>query len=313
MDKVNTEKQRYGTSLTISLVIHGVLITFLSLSLQTHVSPNALPAAPKGEIIQAVVVDENLVNAEVKRLESEQSQKKADEIKAKQDLAQKVAAAKKERAEEQKKLEKLKQEIAKAKQEEESRLAELKLAKAKEQKQLEELKQKKEAEQKKLAALDDQRQAEQDRAHQMRLEREKEEKRKEDLQKVADAKQKQAAAKRQAALNAARAQAENQQRIMSEAERILGDWAGRVRNNKREAFELPADLFCTLQVTLLPDGNIQEVRVLKTSGNSAYDDLTVHAVYKTQPFDMPSDPAVRDQVKSFELGVRNVEDALQLN
>ncbi len=304
---MNRERQQYGFGLIISLIIHGGLAALLLISIKTGINTNALPS-PQGEIVQAVMVDEKLVNAEVKRLETEQLQQKTEEENRKQALAQKAAEAKQEREQEQAKLEKLKQELAKVKKVEEEQLADIKIAKEKEQKQLEVLRQKKEKEQKELTALDDQRQAEQDRAQQMRVEREKEEKRKQVAQQQAEAKQKQAEAKRLAALKAEKLRAENQKRIMSEAERILNEWGARVRSNKREAFELPGDLFCNLIVSLLPDGNVQDIRILKSSGNPVYDNLVITAVRKTEPFDMPGDPSVRDQVKSFELGVKNIED-----
>lgn len=294
MFKLKSERQEYGVGFMVSLSLHILIGSFFILSLQQGISPEAL-TKQKADIVQAVIIDENRVVAEVERLKiKEQTQKSliATEI-AKAEEARKV------REQEQIKIEKLKQEMAKAKALEMERLADIKLAKEKEKKQLEAIKQQKEKEQKKLAALDDQRQVEQDRVNQMRLEREKEEKRKEQLKK-------QEAANRAAALKAEALASENRSRVMREAERILEEWKISVRNNKRETLELAADLYCTLSVVLLPDGSFHEVRILESSGNSIFDDSVIHAVYKT-PISMPEDIAIRDELKHFTLRYTNVE------
>lgn len=294
-------QQDYGLGFIISLGLHVLIGAFLIVSIQQGL-PSEVLAPTKGDIVQAVVVDENRVMAEVQRLKTEEHHQKTQ---AAAELA-KVEEARRSQAEAETKLEKLKQEIAKAKTQEMERLAEIKLAKEKEKKQLETLRQEKEKEQKKLAALDDQRQVEQNRVNQMRLEREKEEKKKEHAKQQADLKRKQEEAAHQAGLKAAALAAENRMRVMSEAERILGEWKISVRNNKRETLELPPELACTVSVMLLPDGHFREVKILESSGHVAFDDSVIHAVYKT-PVPMPEDLAVKEELKQFTLRYTNVE------
>ncbi len=296
-----TIQQEYGIGFIVSLGLHLLIGSFLILSIQQGVS-NEVLAKQKGDIVQAVIIDENRVVAEVQRIKIEQQHQKT----AAETEVAKAQEARKIREQEQAKLDKLKQDIAQAKAHETERLAEIKLAKEKEKKQLESLRQEKEKEKKRLAALDEERQAEQDRVNQVRAQREKEEKRKDDLKKQAEAKLKQEEATREAGLKAAAIAAENRSRVMREAERILGEWKISVRNNKRETLELAPELSCTLSIALLPDGSFQEVSVVESSGNPVFDDSVVHAIYKT-PVSMPEDVAVREELKHFTLRYTNIE------
>jgi colicin import membrane protein len=294
-------QQEYGMGFAVSLGLHILIGSFLILSIQQGVSSEVL-AKQKGDIVQAVIIDENRVVAEVQRIKTEQQDQKTA---AEAEVA-KAHEARKVREQEQAKLDKLKQEVAKAKVQEIERLAEIKIAKEKEKKQLESLRQEKEKEKKRLAALDEERQAEQDRVNHVRAQRVKEDKREEDLKKQAEAKLHQETARREAGMKAAALAAESRSRIMSEAERILGEWKISVRNNKRETLELAPELFCTLSIALLPDGSFHEVRILESSGNSVFDDSVMHAIYKT-PLAMPEDVAVREELKHFTLRYTNIE------
>jgi colicin import membrane protein len=301
--------QHYTPYFLASVLMHVFLLIFFIFSLSTSYNDNQLPAKP-GEIVQATIVDQTKVDREVARLKTVEKQQSQEQAIAEKQLVQKLQHVKQEREQEQVKLEQLKKDMAVAKQQEQERLAEIKLFKQKEQKQLDDLKREKEAEKKKLAVLDDQRQAEQDRAKLMRQEREKEEKKKNEAKRKAiDAKQLAAAkAAKLAAIDAERAAIASQGRIASEVQKVLGLWAEKIKNNKREAFGLATNLYCKLAINVLPDGNVN-VRLLQSSGNAIYDDLSIKAVYKSEPFELPEDPLVREQIKSFELGLKNDEGA----
>lgn len=289
MDK---KKRQYSFSFIASIVVHTLLLAFLLLSIQTSIHPSQ-QAKPKGEIVQAVMMDDKQVTEEVNRLKTEEIQQKQ--------MVQKLEETKKEREQEEAKLQKLKQDLIKAKQEEQHRLADIKLAKEKEKQKLAKLKEEREKEQKKITALDEERHAEQERVKQMRIEREKEEKKRSKLAKEqAEAKEKLAA--KQAAFNAEKAAAEQQ--AFSEVQKIVGEWGDKIKLNKREAFGMAPDLYCKLSISVLPDGSVQ-VKLIQSSGNPVYDDLSMKAVYKSQPFVLPENPLVRDQVRQFELGLKN--------
>jgi len=306
--KTWAERFRYLSSFIASLGVHGLLLAFLLLSIDTTFNPKRLP--PKqGEIVQAVAIDETRVEEELNRLQEEESQKRTAEVARQNQMVEKMEQAKKVREAEQVKLEKIKQEVAKTQALEEARLAEFKIAKEKERQQLEALKQQQEKEKKKLIALDDERSAEQERVKQMRQEREKEEKKQAEAKKQQlEAKRKKDEAKRiadrKAAEAAERVAAANDERMASEIDRSVGLWKDKIEDNRREAIGMGKDLSCRLALTVLPDGSVQ-VRLVQSSGNAIYDDLSIKAVYKSQPFPLPEDPVVRDRVKSLELNFLN--------
>lgn len=286
---MKNRKERYGQGFLFSFVVHGVLILLLIFSIQPGVNQHSVPAA-KGEIVQATVVDDKLVEAEVKRLETQENQQKEE--------VQKAIHAKQEREKEQAKLNQLKKELAVAKREEEARLAEIKLAKEKERKQLETLRQEKEKEQKRLAALDERRQEEQDRAAQLRLEREKEEKKQQEL----EARRKSEETKKMAAQKAAdteRLAAQRRSFLNSELARYQGLFRDKVNQAWIRAPGLPPGLVCMLEIRLLPDGTVAGVQVVSTSGNLAFDQSAEAAVQKASPLPVPEEPELMEKFRHF--------------
>lgn len=307
---VNKLKMQYGIGFLLSVGIHAILIAMLFLSLHMDAgsehpsmsipnqTANANQIAPnqtaKGEIVSATMVDEKLVAAEMKRLETQEKQQK-EEI-------HKAELAKKEREKEQSKLSQLKKELAKAKADEEARLAEIKLAKEKEQKQLTELRQEKEKEKKRLAALDDKRQEEQNRAEEMRLEREKEEKKQAEMKEKSDENKKAQSANRDAEKMRARKGFLN-----SELARYQGLLRDKVNQAWVRAPGLPQGLICMLEIRLLPDGSVNEVRVVTSSGNFAFDQAALAAVQKASPLPVPEDTELMDKFKHFTFEFRPPE------
>ncbi len=307
---------QYNKYFYASLGLHGLLIILLVFSLDPSVDATRgsrqLVANP--DIVQAVVVDEQRVAEEVNRLEAEEKQQKKEVEEKQKQLAKKLEQVKLEREQEQTKLEQLKRDMAKAKQEEQNRLSEIKLEKEKEKKQLDNLKAEKEKEKKKLVALDDERQVEQDRVKALKSEREKEEKKHSDAKQQLEEKRKADEAKRLAGIKATkdaeRAAAAKHEKVVSEAQRIASLWGQEVKRNKRVIETLPADLKCVLLITVLPDRSIQ-VKVEKSSGNAIYDDAMVKAAYKTQPFPLLEDSAVKQELKQFPIGFVNNEEGVR--
>lgn len=264
MKKILGEYSKY---FMLSLTGHGVLLALLLLNLDTHLVSQRAAASPV-DIVQAVVVDEEQVSAEVERLRSaEKQQKLAQEAQQKQ-LAQKLEKIKQEQAQEQAKLLQLKQDMAKAKQEA----------------------------QKALSALDDQRQAEQDRVQALRIQREKEEK------KRAETAKKQPVAKRTAeeGKHLTAAKAAKEARVDAEVARVFALWREKIEMNRREVFGMDPDLSCEVIMNVLPDGSVQ-VNLTKKSGNPIYDEVSVKAIQKSEPFQLPDDPHVREKLKSIKV------------
>lgn len=296
VNAMKNQKQQYRRGFILSIIIHGVLIILLFFSLETGVKQISIPEA-KGEIVQAAVVDDKLVEAEVKRLEMQEKQQKEE--------VQRAAEARVEREKEQKKLTQLKKEMAIAKKEEEARLAEIKLAKEKEKKQLETLRLEKEKEQKRLAALDEQRQEEQDRALQLRQEREREEKKQQEL--AAKNKAEEARKAAQKALDTERMAAQRQSLLNSQLARYQGLFRDKVNQSWVRAPALPEGLMCMLEIRLLPDGSVVSVQVAASSGNVAFDQSAEAAVQKASPLPVPSEPELMEKFRHFTFEFRPPE------
>ncbi|MBC7945074.1 MAG: cell envelope integrity protein TolA [Burkholderiales bacterium] len=143
-------------------------------------------------------------------------------------------------------------------------------------------------------------------------------KRREEAEKLADAKRKAEEEKRQLALaqeqkrlkeeqereareareaaEAARAQQERERAAQATAaqKRLIDEYVGRIRSRIRRYTTYPPDLIGTPQaeftVTLLPSGEVLNVRLRKSSGNPAFDNAVERGIYKAQPLPLPSDP-----------------------
>ena len=64
-----------------------------------------------------------------------------------------------------------------------------------------------------------------------------------------------------------------------------------------------------MRIQLLPDGSILSVNIAEPSGNPAYDELQISAVYKAAPFPMPEDHELYNQLRDIVLSFRNGEQA----
>ena len=77
---------------------------------------------------------------------------------------------------------------------------------------------------------------------------------------------------------------------------------------------IPADvaptLSCTLLVRVRPGGNVEEVRLVRSSGNTALDRSARTAVLKSSPLPVPKEKAVFEQFRTLRLTVRP-QDVLQ--
>jgi len=101
--------------------------------------------------------------------------------------------------------------------------------------------------------------------------------------------QAQAQAQAQAAVAAAKRQ--------SEVARIVGQYRDMIGAKVRGNTRLPEDLKGNPQVRclvrLLPTGEVQEVRVVESSGDKAYDEAVLRAIQKSSPLPLPADRDAR--------------------
>lgn len=296
--------EQYRRYFYASIGVHALLLTLLVFSIDPTQSSHPASAplqASSPEIVQAVMVDESKVTAEVDRLKAEEKKEK--------EAAKKLQAVKEQ---EIAKLERIKQDIAKAKAEEEAKLAEIKSVKEKEKQELDALKEIKEKKKKDLAALNEEQSVEQNRIKTLHAEREKEEKKRLEAKQQLEEKRKAEEAKRLAGLkatkDAANAKAAKEAKNISMARSILDSWSKKVEMNKRRVLGIPDGITCTLLIHVLPDGSIR-VQVSKSSGNSIHDDLSVKAAYQSEPFPLPEDPEVRDKLREVEIKITSKEGA----
>lgn len=249
----------YSKSFIFSVILHVVVITALLFSFVSAVPRRSLASA-KAEVVQAVVVDEKSVVAEVERLKNIEITSKRNSEKKQKAAEAKLKKMEQQRLAEEKKLAKLKTDMAKAKKDEEKRLSELKAAKSKQQKELSDLKAKKQKEQEQLAAI-----------------------------KKEQAEKKSLEEKRQAELAA-----QEEREFLTEKERWMLKWVSQIEANRR-VFDKDKELLCELQFIVLPDGSVREVNIAKSSGDSLYDEESKRAVYRAEPFELPEDPRLKKE------------------
>jgi colicin import membrane protein len=79
----------------------------------------------------------------------------------------------------------------------------------------------------------------------------------------------------------------------------LGDYIGRIQAKVRGNWILPLDLQgnpeAIFLVTQLPTGEVLNTKLLKSSGNAAYDEAVYRAILKSSPLPLPSDRALFDR------------------
>lgn len=99
---------------------------------------------------------------------------------------------------------------------------------------------------------------------------------------------------RQSKLAEARAAASKRQ---AEAARVVGQFrdmiSAKVHGNTRLPDNLKGNPEVRCVVKLLPTGEVQSVRVTKSSGNTAYDEAVVRAIEKSSPLPLPDDREAR--------------------
>ncbi len=242
-------------------MVHVVVIALLVISF-TWRQIGEFGNEQKKEIVKAVVVDNEEVQKEVERLKKEEQRKRQEEL------------------ERSKKLQETKQktvELEKKRQAEEKRLAELRQKQAEEKKRIEAEKKKSlEAEKKRLIAA-----AEKKRE----VERRKE---------VESSLQEQLAAEEKQRQTAREAYA------LAEAERFKAQIRQKVSRNWARPASAEKGLECVVRVRLVPGGEVIDAKVVRGSGNAAFDRSVENAVYKATPLPLPADKQLFEYFRELE-------------
>jgi colicin import membrane protein len=299
-----------------AVLVHLLLLAVLIFSLDW--APSVKPtAASKPAPVQAVVVDAAQLDNEVKRQKQleEQKQREAQE-KLKRMEEQAKAAEQKRQQEEQRAAElKRQREEQTRKQAEEKRKAEVA---ARQKAEAEKQRKAEEAEKQRKAAAEKQRQEEAKRKAEAEKKRQQEEaKRKAEAEKKRqeEAKRKaEAERKRQEDEARKAAEQEMQARLAAEQERMatqrrsamqrmIDEYVLYIQEKVQRSWIRPpssgAELSCTVEVRLIPSGEVIDAQIVRSSGNTAFDRSVEAAVFKASPLPVPPDPEVMEQFRSL--------------
>jgi colicin import membrane protein len=312
-----------------AVLVHAVLLAVLMFSLDW--APSVKPTtASKQAPVQAVVVDAARLDAEVARQKQAEDAKQREAREKLERLeAQARAAEQKRRQEEERAAEVKRQREAQVLQQaEEKRKAEevaRQQAEAEKQRQAETAERQRQAEAKQKAAAEKQRQAEAERQRQEEAKQkaEAEKQRQEEARQKAEAeKQRQEEAKRKAEAERQRQEAEarkaaeqemrarlaaEQDRLtaqrQSAMQRMINEYVGYIQEKVQRSWIRPpssgVDLSCTVEVRLIPGGEVIDAQIVRSSGNTGFDRSVVAAVYKASPLPVPPDPEVMNQFRSL--------------
>jgi len=84
---------------------------------------------------------------------------------------------------------------------------------------------------------------------------------------------------------------------------IVNDYKTRILAKIKRNIKWPEEgrMTAVYEVTLLPDGSVLESKLVKPSGNAAYDRQTAAAIDAAQPLPLPPDRALFNQFRQIEL------------
>lgn len=275
----------------LSLILHGLILLAL---IQTIDWKNRIITSTpsRQQTIKARVIDESKIRAEKERKRQQQLRKEREQARKQ--------AEKRRKALEKKRLAEKKQ------QEEQRRKAALKRKKLAEEKAKKEKFRRQKAEQARLKkareTAERQRKAQLEAAEKERLRKERERQEAEarakiEAEKEAQRREAEAELRRQMmseeqGLNTAIE--EQTQSIINEYEVLLKKKIERYWVRPKNS---PAGLSCELQVRLIPGGDVVEVKVTRSSGNSIFDRSAINAVKQASPLPIPDDITLFNRFK----------------
>ncbi len=110
----------------------------------------------------------------------------------------------------------------------------------------------------------------------------------------------------QAALARAEQAAHEQAAQAAAVGRVVDEYIGKIAAKIRRNIVLPPDVAddarAEFLVTVLPGGTVLNPRLLKSSGNAAYDNAVERAILKSQPLPLPADMSLFSRFRELRLG-----------
>jgi len=279
-----------------SLFLHLAAAGLLIASFNFSPAPIVPPPRPAENIVNAVTVDSDQVQAELDRLKQQEEAKRQAEQQRQQKLKEQADAAERKRRAEEQRLTELRQ---KQKEEQQQRQAE--------QQRLAELKKKQEeAERKRQAEEEKQRKAEEarKRAEEARQKAEAEQKRMEEEKRKAEAER-----KRKEAEEAMQKQLAEEQKARDAAQarqdmQVVYQYGERIKQAIRQEFNtvgLPQGLSCVFVIRMIPGGEVVESHIEKSSGNAVFDRRAEIALQKAAPLPVPDNPRIFEKMREIRL------------
>jgi len=292
MKKQSYLRQHFGSTL-LSVGMHLALVAAFSVGVRFSAEP-LYPIATGEVAIQATIVDEELIEREIARLEEREQAEIVRRQDEERQAREQAEAAQRELEEQQRQLEVARQEQEQREQDavvEQQRLTELQREReAEEQRRLEAQQQAEEAEQRRIE--EEQRLAEQ---------RELEEQQRQ--QELARQEQERLAREAEEARQRAEAEAELRRVMVAEEERRAAEEAGLldqyrllIQDRIERSWIRPASagpgLECEVSVTQIPSGDVIDVRVGRCNGDDAVMRSIEQAVLRASPLPPPPTPSL---------------------
>ena len=279
-----------------ALLVHMALLGVLVFSLDW--SPTVKPSASgKRAPVQAVVVDSAKLESEIRRQKQLEDKKQREAQEKLKKLEQQAKEAEQKRKQEEKRVADLKrkEEAKKKAVVEQKRKEEAKKKAVVEQKRKAEVKKKAEAEKKRKAEVKKKAEAEQKRKAEVKKKAEAERKRKEEAQRKA------AEQEMQARLAAEQERMASQRRTAMQ--RMVDEYVLYIQEKVQRSWIQPPDsgagLSCTVEVRLIPGGEVIDARIVRGSGNPVFDRSVEAAVLKASPLPVPPDVEVMEKFRTI--------------
>lgn len=99
------------------------------------------------------------------------------------------------------------------------------------------------------------------------------------------------------------AQAAAQSRLMNEIAEYKARILAKIRRNIVMPPDLPGNPVVEFNVTLLPGGDILDVKLSKSSGFAAFDNAVERGIYLSKPLPLPPDPAMFQEFRNLSVKV----------
>jgi colicin import membrane protein len=96
---------------------------------------------------------------------------------------------------------------------------------------------------------------------------------------------------------------------ISEAEKAdslaiaVDKYAGLIKRRVEQVWRIPqgipSHLGCLVKIELMPSGEVQNIKVVESSGNAIFDNSAITAVKKASPLPLPADPKAAAKFRNF--------------